>query len=243
MGLAKSRKRAQALIMSGKVFVDGQKATKAGIRIKPHQQVVLKEPDHPYVSRGGLKLERVLKQRPDLFSGLRVMDVGASTGGFTDCLLRYGAEAVVAVDVGYGQLDWKLRTDPRVDVLERTNIRHVKSRDLPFRPQGAVIDVSFISLRIVLPVVVGLIEQGSPVVALIKPQFELDRQSVGKKGVVGDPEKRRRAVDSVVELAGRLRMEVSEVVCSPIRGPKGNEEFLMVARTPHAAALDGKGET
>jgi 23S rRNA (cytidine1920-2'-O)/16S rRNA (cytidine1409-2'-O)-methyltransferase len=261
-GWVASRKRAQALIMAQKVYVDGRPQTKAGAAVRAGQTVELVRPDHPYVSRGGLKLARVLETRPELFSGLQVIDVGASTGGFTDCLLQHGAKAVIAVDVGYGQLHWKLRRDARVTVIERTNARYLEAAQLPYVPQGAVIDVSFISLAIVLPKVAALVQpadpearlEGShtvpdkpplgaprkaPLVALVKPQFELDRDAVGKKGVVRDPGKHRAAVEKVLAVCDRLDLEVEDVLESPITGPKGNHEFLVVAGKPKRGAMTG----
>lgn len=229
-GLVESRNRAQALIMAGKVSVDGERITKPGHRIKDGLQITIDTKDHPFVSRGGLKLEEGLKNLSVDFAGLCVMDVGASTGGFTDCLLQYGATHVIAVDVGYGQLHWKLRTDPRVTLLERTNIRHLERTSLEREVQGAVIDVSFISLRIVLPPVLRLLPDKTQIIALIKPQFELEREAVGKNGVVKDDKDHIRAVESVKETAIASGLEVLGCIPSPILGPKGNKEFLIAAR-------------
>ncbi len=227
-GLVESRSRAQALILAGKVRVAGKIADKPGQRFDSHLAIQVTGPDHPYVSRGGLKLEQALNGLDQVdFVGLDVLDVGASTGGFTDCLLQHGAARVIALDVGYGQLHWKLRRDERVVVMERTNIRHVRRKDLPFPPQGAVVDVSFISLRLVLPVLARLLSKGAPVVVLVKPQFEAGRGQVGKGGVVRDEAVRRQVVASIRETAERTGFVVLGQTRSPILGPKGNEEFLL----------------
>lgn len=231
-GLAESRHKAQALIVAGKVQVDGRPVTKSGARVHPDQTVVVAAPNHPYVSRGGLKLEQALATLPVDFSGKVVLDVGASTGGFTDCLLQHGAAQVVALDVGYGQLHWKLRTDARVHVLERSNVRHVQSDDLPLPVEGAVVDVSFISLRLVLPVLAGLLPEFAPVVVLVKPQFEAGRDAVGKNGVVRDEAVRAHVVDVIADCARDLGFEVLGQAESPITGPKGNKEFLLGLEAP-----------
>ena len=229
-GLAPSRERARALIMAGQVVVNDHAADKAGTMVAPDAVIRLKGEDIPYVSRGGLKLERGLDAFAIEVSGLTVMDVGASTGGFTDCLLQRGARKVFAVDVGYGQLAWKLRTDPRVVNLEKTNIRHLEPERLGEMPDMAVIDASFISLDKVLPNTIRLIAPGGIVVALIKPQFEVGRGEVGKGGVVRDEKKHAAVVDAVRELAAGLGLEVIGTVESPILGPKGNREFLIYLR-------------
>ena len=249
-GLAESRSRAQALVLARKVRVAGQVADKPGLRLDPDAALEVTGPDHPYVSRGGLKLEQALENLEGVdFAGLDVLDVGASTGGFTDCLLQHGAARVIALDVGYGQLHWKLRRDSRVVVMERTNIRHVRRDDLPFSPQGAVVDVSFISLRLVLPVLARLLDKGAPVVVLVKPQFEAGRAQVGKGGVVRDEAVRREVVDSIRTFATKQGFEVLAETTSPVLGPKGNKEFLLVLRlvrpreeeTPAAGAELGSG--
>ncbi len=228
-GLVESRTRARALIMAGKVRVNGERITKPGHSIKDGLQISIDTKDHPFVSRGGLKLQAGLEALPVDFVGLCVMDVGASTGGFTDCLLQHGVSHVIAVDVGYGQLHWKLRTDPRVTVLERTNIRRLEKTSLERKVQGAVIDVSFISLRIVLPSVLRLLEDKTQIIGLIKPQFELEREAVGKNGVVKENKDHMRAIESVKETALRLGLELLGCIPSPILGPKGNREFLIAA--------------
>ncbi len=224
-GLAPSRERAKALIMAGQVVVDDHLADKAGLMVPLEAEIRLKGEPLPYVSRGGLKLAQGLDRFAICVEGLVAVDVGASTGGFTDCLLQRGASRVYAVDVGYGQLAWKLREDPRVVNLEKTNIRHLES--LPELPDLAVIDASFISLDKVLPPTLRLIKEDATVVALIKPQFEVGRGQVGKGGVVRDEKKHQEVVDNVTGLAQGLGLLVLGVCESPILGPKGNKEFLI----------------
>jgi len=229
-GLVPSRERARALILAGKVVVDDHAVDKAGAQVADDASIRLKGEDIPYVSRGGLKLAKGL----DVFaldaSGRVALDVGASTGGFTDCLLQRGAARVYAVDVGYGQLAWKLREDPRVVNLERTNIRDLLPERLDERPSLAVIDASFISLDKVLPATLALLSEGGEVVALIKPQFEVGRGEVGKGGVVRDAGKHEMVVAKVRETAEALGCRVLGVTESPILGPKGNREFLIHLR-------------
>ncbi|WP_129125729.1 TlyA family RNA methyltransferase [Geomonas oryzae] len=224
-GLAPSRERAKALIMAGQVVVNDHLADKAGLMVAPEAEIRLKGEPLPYVSRGGLKLAEGLARFGIEVSGLCAVDVGASTGGFTDCLLQRGARRVFAVDVGYGQLAWKLREDPRVVNLEKTNIRYLES--LPETPDLAVIDASFISLDKVLPPTLRLIKEDGIVVALIKPQFEVGRGQVGKGGVVRDAKKHQEVVDGITDLALGLGLTVLGVCDSPILGPKGNKEFLI----------------
>jgi len=229
-GLAPSRARAQALILAGKVTVDGRVMTKAGTAVKAEVVVEVAEPDHPYASRGALKLEAAL----DVFSidpgGLDCLDVGASTGGFTDLMLVRGARRVIALDVGRGQLDWRLRTDNRVVVMEGINARHLGPDDLPFRVGLATIDVSFISLRLVVPALRPHLESGAHLVCLVKPQFEAGRDQVGKGGIVRDEVVRRRVIDDTVAAIAELGFELVGVIPSPIRGQKGNLEELAVFR-------------
>ena len=224
-GLAPSRERAKALIMAGQVVVDDHLADKAGLMVPTEAQIRLKGEPLPYVSRGGLKLAEGLERFGIDVAGLCAVDVGASTGGFTDCLLQRGARKVFAVDVGYGQLAWKLREDPRVVNLEKTNIRYLEA--LPEPPDLAVIDASFISLDKVLPPTLRLIKEEGTVVALIKPQFEVGRGQVGKGGVVRDEKKHREVVEGIADLAQGLGLSVLGVCDSPILGPKGNKEFLI----------------
>jgi 23S rRNA (cytidine1920-2'-O)/16S rRNA (cytidine1409-2'-O)-methyltransferase len=229
-GLVASRERARARILAGDVRVDGVPATKAGTAVPSDAEVTLSAPDHPYVGRGGLKLAHAL----DLFaidvSGRIALDIGASTGGFTDVLLRRGVTRVVALDVGHGQLDWKIRNDPRVVVMERINARTLTAADLPesARTFGIVtIDVSFISLRHILPVVPPLLAPGADVVTLVKPQFESHREEVGKGGIVRDPAVHARVIDEVTAAADALGLTRIGLADSPITGMEGNREFLL----------------
>jgi len=227
-GLAASRPRAKALIMAGKIRVNGQLADKPGSTVGPHDTVSLKGEDLPYVSRGGLKLEKALTAFEINVTGWTCLDVGASTGGFTDCLLKHGAGKVYAVDVGYGQFAWELRNDPRVVLIERTNIRHLSLETLPSPVDLVVIDVSFISLKIVVPSVLKFLKKDALIAALIKPQFEVGKGQVGKGGVVRDPEKHRFVLEDMTAFFQDLKFTVQPPIPSPIKGPKGNVEFLMV---------------
>ncbi len=226
-GLVPSRERARMLILSGSVLVGERVVDKVGAQVPRDSAVRIRGEDIPYVSRGGLKLEKGLDAFAVDPSGRVAIDVGASTGGFTDCLLQRGAVRVYAVDVGYGQLAWKLRDDPRVVNMERTNIRRLLPADLPERPDLAVVDASFISLDKVLPATLALLAADAEIVALIKPQFEVGKGEVGKGGVVRDPLKHERAVEKVEESARALGCTVLAVTESPILGPKGNREFLI----------------
>lgn len=233
-GLVQSRRRASALILAGHVRVDGKVATKAGAAVPVDCSIEISGKDIPYVSRGGLKLEKALRTFNIDVAGCDCLDIGASTGGFTDCLLKHGAGRVTAIDVGYGQLHWSLRTDPRVKVLERTNIRHLGSGELPGRAEIACIDVSFISLKIVVPAVLRFIKPGGSIVCLVKPQFEVGKGLVGKGGVVRDPVLHEAVVDDLRKTFQDLGLDVIGIVASPIAGPKGNKEFLMYLRCPNA---------
>jgi 23S rRNA (cytidine1920-2'-O)/16S rRNA (cytidine1409-2'-O)-methyltransferase len=232
-GLAASRDRAAALVMAGSVLVEGQPATKPGAQIDPSAQITLKEQDHPYVSRGALKLVKGLDSFEIDPTGFVCLDIGASTGGFTDVLLRRGATKVYAIDVGYGQLAWSLRSDPRVVTIERENVRNMDLALVPEPADLAVIDTSFISLTLVLPRVKDLLRppEGKPIVALVKPQFEVGRDQVGKGGVVRDLAARRGAVDKVRAWAVENGFTAHEDVESPITGPAGNVEYLLLLRT------------
>lgn len=232
-GLAQSRDRAQALILGGKVEVDGVVVTKAGTQVAAGAEVRLREEDHPYVSRGALKLVKALDTWGIDPAGKIACDVGASTGGFTDVLLRRGAAKVYAIDVGYGQLAWALRQDPRVVNLERENVRYLDLAKVPEPCDLAVCDVSFISLTIVLPKIVELLRPpaGKPILALVKPQFEVGRDAVGKGGVVRDEAARRGAVDKVATFARTLGLTVRGDVESPITGPAGNVEYVIHLET------------
>jgi 23S rRNA (cytidine1920-2'-O)/16S rRNA (cytidine1409-2'-O)-methyltransferase len=229
-GLAPSREKAKLIIMAGEVFVDGQREDKAGMTFPETAEITLKQSKKelfPFVSRGGLKLDKAVKAfRIDL-SGRVCMDVGASTGGFTDCMLQNGAVKVYSVDVGRGQLDWKLREDPRVTVMEKTNIRYVTPEDIEERPSFVSIDVSFISLTKVLPPVKDLMEAEGELVCLIKPQFEAGREKVGKKGVVRDPKVHEEVIREVVTFASAIGLVPKELEFSPIKGPEGNIEYLV----------------
>jgi len=231
LGLAESREKAKALIMAGSVYVNGEKQMKPGVSVAPDASVEVRGAKLPYVSRGGLKLEKAL----DVFgidpTGYVCVDCGASTGGFTDCLLQRGARHVYAVDVGYGQLAWSLRSDGRVTVMERTNARNLTSDMFPGKMDMAVMDMSFISLRLVLPAVRMLLADRGQVVCLVKPQFEAGREKVGKKGVVRDPEVHREVLEDFVASAGELGFAVAGLDYSPVRGPEGNIEYLAWLKT------------
>ena len=224
--LAPTRQRAQALILAGRVLVNQEPLTKPGIRISENDLVVIKGADMPYVSRGGIKLAEALTQFQIDATGLHCMDIGASTGGFTDCLLQNGAAHVIAVDVGYGQLAWKLRQDPRVTILERTNIRYLTVENIPFPVDLAVIDVSFISLKIVVPAIRSFLKTDATVLSLIKPQFEVGRNRIGKGGVVKNPALHEEITRSLSQFFESIGFRVHGIVPSPITGPKGNKEFL-----------------
>jgi 23S rRNA (cytidine1920-2'-O)/16S rRNA (cytidine1409-2'-O)-methyltransferase len=218
------------MIMAGEVEVNGVRAEKPGHDVDVSADISIKSISLPYVSRGGLKLEAALDSFNLDVKGLTVIDVGASTGGFTDCLLQRGAEAVVAVDVGHGQLHFRLRNDRRVTVVEKTNARYLAPEDIKVPLNGAVIDVSFISLRLIIPPVITLLPKGAFIVALIKPQFEAGRHQVGKNGVVKDPEVHREIIDTLCRFFEEQGMTVIGTMPSPILGPKGNREFLAYLR-------------
>jgi len=226
-GLVKTRQRGQALIMAGKVFVNDRMADKCGTSVLCDAKIVVKEKDFPYVSRGGLKLKKALDSFRKDVAGLNCLDVGASTGGFSDCLLQNGAARVYAVDVGYGQLAWSLRNDPRVVVIERTNIRHMERDALPSPVDLAVIDVSFISLKIVVPAVLKFLAPKGEIIALIKPQFEAGKGHVGKGGVIRDANVHKQITESLLLFFKQNHLSCKPVIASPILGPKGNKEFLV----------------
>jgi len=227
-GIAPSRQRAQAMIMAGKILVNNRPVDKAGVLVGPHDGIELKGKDIPYVSRGGLKLEGALQSFELNPAGLVCLDVGASTGGFTDCLLQNGAARIYAVDVGYGQLAWKLRQDPRVAVIERTNIRHMPTEAIAEPVDLATIDVSFISLKIVVPAVAGFLKNGAHILALIKPQFEVGKNQVGKGGVVKDANLHTRVIQRLTAFFVDLGFLCEAAIPSPILGPKGNREFFIL---------------
>lgn len=225
-GMVPSRERAKAIIMSGIVYVNNQKADKAGMSIPEDAEIEIRGKTNAFVSRGGLKIEKALNTFQIDPKDLCVMDIGASTGGFTDCLLTRGARKVYSIDVGYGQLAWKLRQDPRVVCMERTNIRYVTPEQLDDVPDFAVIDVSFISLKLVLPVVAKLLQEHGRIACLIKPQFEAGKGKVGKKGVVRDPAIHVEVLQAFIENAHEAGFHVYDLTFSPIKGPEGNIEFL-----------------
>lgn len=226
-GLFASREKARASIMAGLVYVDGQRIDKAGTAVDTEAQIQIKENLCPYVSRGGLKLEKALNYFSFHLDGAVCADIGASTGGFTDCMLQKGASKVFAIDVGYGQLDWKLRNDPRVVCMEKTNIRYVLPENLEGPADFSSIDVSFISLTKVLLPVRNLLTEEGEIVCLIKPQFEAGREKVGKKGVVRDPAVHREVIEKVRDYAMSIFMEPCHLSFSPIKGPEGNIEYLL----------------
>lgn len=226
-GLVESREKARALIMEGKVLVDEVPVTKAGAMIPEDAIIVLKE-DIPYVSRGGLKLDAALSHFGLVLDGLTAMDIGSSTGGFTDCMLKKGAKKVYCIDVGYGQLAWQLRRDPRVVLFEKTNIRYLERERIPEEIDFITIDVSFISLKKIIPKAMEFLRDGGRILALIKPQFEVGRGEVGKGGVVRDEGKRMLAVDGIKRFSEGLGLKVLGVFQSPVKGPKGNIEYFIL---------------
>jgi 23S rRNA (cytidine1920-2'-O)/16S rRNA (cytidine1409-2'-O)-methyltransferase len=225
-GLAESREGAQRLIMAGRVRVNSQPAAKADIKVDEAAEISVIGSAHEYASRGGYKLAAALDRFPIVIAGRDALDVGASTGGFTDVLLQRGAARVIALDVGYGQLAERLRQDPRVIVMDRTNMRHVAPNDLPYRPDLIVIDASFISLKLVIPAVLTIAAAAADIVALIKPQFEVGKGKVGKGGIVRDDNLRAQAVGEVIAFAKSIGLETRDAIESPITGAAGNREFL-----------------
>ncbi len=226
-GYFDSREKARSAIMAGVVYVENIKEDKPGARFGIESDIVVREDIHPYVSRGGLKLEKALKHFNIDVKDKTALDIGASTGGFTDCLLKNGASEVTAIDVGYGQLAWALRNDSRVVCMERTNVRYVKPSDIGTLKDLAVMDVSFISLKKVLPVVKELTNHSGEIVCLIKPQFEAGREKVGKHGVVKDPETHREVLEGILRFAMELGFVINGLTYSPIKGPEGNIEYLL----------------
>ena len=226
LGYTESRERAKTTIMSGLVFVNGQRADKPGMPVAPDAKIEVRGEAIPFVSRGGFKLDKALKVFPIDPAGKTCIDCGASTGGFTDVLLQHGAAKVYAVDVGYGQLAWKLRNDPRVVNLERTNLRYVTTEQIPELLELAVMDVSFISIKLVLPAVKAFLVPGADLVCLIKPQFEAGREEVGKKGVVRDSGVHCQVIRSILDFAPQIGLSVMGLDYSPIKGPEGNIEYI-----------------
>ena len=227
LGFAETRSKASAIIMSGEIYVNGQKETKAGYAVKDTDKIEFKGKKMPFVSRGGYKLEKAMKTFPITLEDCICMDIGASTGGFTDCMLQCGASKVYAIDVGYGQLAWKLRTDERVVNLERTNFRYLTKEIVTDAIDFASIDVSFISLKKILPVLFDFLKIGGKTVALIKPQFEAGKDKVGKKGVVRDISTHKEVISGIVDFAFETGFSVLGLDFSPIRGPEGNIEYLI----------------
>ncbi len=225
-GLLDSRQKAQATIMSGIVFVNGQRVDKAGTAVSNDALIEIRGTTLPYVSRGGLKLEKAMQTFPLTLTGKICADIGASTGGFTDCMLQNGAKKVYAVDVGYGQLDWKLRNDARVVCMERTNARYLTHEEIPEELDFSSVDVSFISLKLIFPALYGLLREGGEIACLIKPQFEAGREKVGKKGVVRDPAVHLEVLEHFLIHAKENHFTVLGITYSPIRGPEGNIEYL-----------------
>ncbi|HOQ75011.1 MAG TPA: TlyA family RNA methyltransferase [Thermoclostridium sp.] len=226
-GLFESREKARRAIMAGTVFVDGERVDKAGSLCDPDSSITIKDNPVPYVSRGGLKLEKAIRVFNVNLDGLICVDVGASTGGFTDVMLKSGASKVYAVDVGYGQLAWSLRNDPRVVCMERTNFRYVKPEDIGEPVDFGAVDVSFISLRLILPPLKAVLKEGARAVCLIKPRFEAGREKVGKKGVVRDPAVHEEVIAAVIDSARSLGFTVDGLSWSPVKGPEGNIEYLL----------------
>lgn len=226
-GFAETREKAKAMIMAGSVYLNGQKALKGGVNIKETDVIEVRGAVNPFVSRGGLKLDKAVKSFGLDLSDCVCMDIGASTGGFTDCMLTNGAKKVYSIDVGYGQLAWKLRCDERVVNLERTNFRYVTREQVPDEIDFASVDVSFISLKLILPVMHTLLKDGGHSVCLIKPQFEAGKENIGKKGVVRDKGVHAAVVENITSFAAENGFKVLDVDFSPIKGPEGNIEYLM----------------
>lgn len=241
-GLAPSREKAKALIMSGVVFVDGKRSDKAGTQFEESSAIEVRGKTLRYVSRGGLKLEKALASFPVNVRNKVCLDIGASTGGFTDCMLQNGARHVYAIDVGRGQLDWKLRNDPRVTCMERTNARYLKEADLPEKAEFASIDVSFISLGKIFPAVKTLLSEHGQVVCLIKPQFEAGRDEVGKHGVVRDRNVHAQVIRNVAEYARGSGFRPAMLDYSPVKGPEGNIEYLCLLESNEDGPVFGEAE-
>ena len=241
LGYADSREKAKALIMAGVVYVDNQKSDKAGTMVPVTANLEVRGATLRYVSRGGLKLEKAMEQFPITLQDKVCMDIGASTGGFTDCMLQNGAKKVYSVDVGYGQLDWKLRTDERVVNLERTNIRYITEEQVPEQLDFASVDVSFISLCLVLPVAITFLAEQGEMVCMIKPQFEAGKGKVGKKGVVREPEIHVEVIEKIRDFVLENGFSIKGLTYSPVKGPEGNIEYLIYlqkAEAPESCPLD-----
>lgn len=227
-GLASSRELAKAYIMAGDVYVDGNKEDKAGTKVDVNANIELRGKVMPYVSRGGYKLEKAMEVFPVTIEGKICMDIGSSTGGFTDCMLQNGASKVYSIDVGYGQLAWKLRNDERVVCMEKTNVRYITEEQVPDKPQFASVDVSFISLTKVIPPALNVMSDDAQLVCLIKPQFEAGREKVGKKGVVRDKKVHEEVILKIIDFAFEIGLNVIGIDFSPIKGPEGNIEYLIM---------------
>ena len=237
-GLVPSREKAQAAIMAGQVYAGERKILKASEAIRPEETLSVRKPEISYVSRGGLKLEKAIRVFQADFSGKTVLDIGASTGGFTDVSLRNGARRVYSVDVGYGQLDWSLRNDPRVTVMERTNARYLTRSDFPERPEITVMDVSFISIRLILPTAAEIMGEDGVFYTLIKPQFEAGRGKVGKKGVVREAETHLEVLEGIAAFTESFGWRCVRMDFSPITGPEGNIEFLAeIRKSPEGSRM------
>jgi 23S rRNA (cytidine1920-2'-O)/16S rRNA (cytidine1409-2'-O)-methyltransferase len=240
-GLYETREKAKAAVMAGLVTVAGERCDKPGTKLPEDVAITVKGEIHPYVSRGGLKLEKALREFAIDLTDKVIMDIGASTGGFTDCALQHGARKVYAIDVGYGQLAWSLRQDERVFVMERTNFRHMEPETFPHElPDAATIDVSFISLRLILPVLYRFLKEGGDVVALVKPQFEAGKEKVGKNGIVRDPSVHLEVLQGIAGFASTIGLQVKGVSYSPITGGEGNIEFLLHLRKEPPAADEAR---
>lgn len=237
-GYAQSRERAKAIIMAGLVYIDNQKADKPGVSYPVNAKLEVRGGTQKYVSRGGFKLEKAMQSFPIDLKDKITMDIGASTGGFTDCMLQNGAKKVYSVDVGYGQLDWKLRNDERVVNLERTNVRYITNEQVPDEIDFFSVDVSFISLKLVLPAARKLMADNATAVCLIKPQFEAGRENVGKKGVVRDPKVHCNVVEGIVDFCINNGFDVLGLDYSPIKGPEGNIEYLIYLRKSEEGQLE-----
>ena len=238
-GLAESRQKAQAVIMAGQVFVDGQRVDKAGAPVTEARAIEVRGRALPYVSRGGLKLEKAMQLWPIALNGAVCADIGASTGGFTDCMLQNGAQKVYAVDVGYNQLDYRLRTHPQVVCMERTNARYLTQEQIPDLLDFFSVDVSFISLNLILPALRPLMQETGEGVCLVKPQFEAGKDKVGKKGVVRDPAVHLEVLEHFLEHAAHAGFSVKDITFSPIRGPEGNIEYLGYLSVRQGPAYSG----
>ena len=239
LGLAESRQKAQAIIMAGQVYVNGQKVDKAGAPVAEDANIEVRGKTLKYVSRGGLKLEKAMACWPIDLQGTVCADIGASTGGFTDCMLQNGAEKVYAVDVGYNQLDWRLRTHPKVVCMERTNARYLTAEQIPQPLDFFSVDVSFISLNLILPALRPLMKEGGGGVCLVKPQFEAGKDKVGKKGVVRDPKVHLEVLEHFLVHAANAGFSVKDITFSPIKGPEGNIEYLGYLYAGEGPAYEG----